>query len=149
MKIILKETISALGIIGTEANVADGYARNYLLPRGMAVLDTPQNRKQMQQEKSKIDLQIAKEKKTAEEMAQKLEGVRCTIAARVSEEDRLYGSISAREIVNALAEQGITVEKRMILLPSTLKAIGTYPVPIRIYGGIEPEILVEIVAEEP
>ena len=149
MKVILKETISSLGVIGTEADVAAGYARNYLLPRGMAVLDTPQNRKQTKHEKAKIDLQIAKEKKTAEEMAQKLEGVTCTIAARVSEEDRLYGSISAREIVNALAEQGISVEKRMILLPGTLKTIGTHPVPIRIYSGVEPEIVVEIVAEQP
>lgn len=147
MKVILKETISSLGIIGTEVLVADGYARNYLLPQGKAILDTPQNRKQMQQEKVSIDLQIAKERTTAEEMAGKLEGVTCKITAKVSEEDRLYGSISSREIVDALAKRDIILEKRMVLLSGPLKTIGTYQVPIRVYSGVEPEIVVEIVPE--
>jgi len=147
MKIILKETIPSLGVIGAEVTVADGYARNYLLPQGIAVLNTPQNRKQLVQEKAKIDLQIAKEKEMAEEMAQKLDGVSCTISARVSEDDRLYGSISARDIVKALAEQDVVVEKRMVLLPNALKTLGTHSVPIRIYSDVEPVIAVEIVAE--
>lgn len=147
MKVILKETISSLGVIGTEVRVADGYARNYLLPQGKAILDTPQNRKQMQQEKSSIDLQITKERTTAEEMAKRLEGVSCTITARVSEDDRLYGSITSREIVEELAKQDIALEKRMVLLSSPLKSTGTYQVPIRVYSGVEPEIVVEIVAE--
>jgi len=147
MKIILKETIPSLGVIGAQVTVADGYARNYLLPQGIAVLDTPQNRKQMEQEKEKIDLQIAKETKMAEEMAEKLEGVSCTVSARVSEGDRLYGSISARDIVKALAKQDITVERRMILLPTALKTLGTHSVPIRIYSDVEPVIEVEIVPE--
>ena len=90
-KVILKETINSLGIIGSEVSVADGYARNYLLPQQKAVLATPQNRRKMEHEQSKFDIQIAKERKLAEEMAQKLEGVVCKISARVSEEDRLYG----------------------------------------------------------
>ena len=102
MKIILTETIDSLGVIGSEVTVADGYARNFLLPQKKAVLATPQNRKILDQEKSKFEIQIAKEKKFAQEIAQKLEGVKCKIAAKVSEENRLYGSISTRDIVSAL-----------------------------------------------
>ncbi len=147
MKIILKETIDSLGIIGSEVTVSDGYARNYLLPQNKAVQATPQNRKLLAQESAKFELQIAKERKLAEEMAQKLEGVSCTIAAKVSEEDRLYGSVSVRDIVDALAGQDIVVEKRMVLLKEPIKAIGSYNIPIRVYKDVEPEIAVEIVPE--
>ena len=147
MKVILKETINSLGIIGSEVDVANGYARNYLLPQDKAVLDTPENRKQLEQEKAKFELQIAKERKFAEEMAQKLEGVVCKIAAKVGDEDRLYGSVSARDILDALVKQDIQVEKRMVLLSDPIKNIGTYQVPIRIYSGVEPEITIEVVPE--
>lgn len=147
MKVILKETIDSLGIIGTEVRVSAGYARNYLLPQNKAVAATPQNRKMLEQESAKFELQIAKERKLAEEMAKRLEGVSCTIAAKVSEEDRLYGSISVRDIVDTLANQDIVVEKRMVLLKEPIKAIGSYNVPIRVYKEVEPEITVEIVPE--
>jgi large subunit ribosomal protein L9 len=147
MKVILKETIDSLGIIGSEVSVADGYARNYLLPQNKAVTATPQNRKMLEQDSAKFELQIAKERKLAEEMAQRLEGVVCTIAAKVSEEDRLYGSVSVRDIVDTLANQNIVVEKRMVLLKEPIKAIGSYNVPIRVYKEVEPEITVQIVPE--
>ena len=147
MKVILKETINSLGIIGSEVDVSNGYARNYLLPQDKAVLDTPSNRKRLEQEKAKFDLQIAKEKKFAEEMAQKLEGVVCKVAAKVGDEDRLYGSVSVRDILDALAKQDIQVEKRMVLLSDPIKNIGTYQVPIRIYSGVEPEITIEVVPD--
>jgi large subunit ribosomal protein L9 len=147
MKVILTETINSLGIIGSEVEVAAGYARNYLLPQKKAMLATDQNRKILEQDKAKFDLQIAKEKNIAEEMAERLQGVVCQIAAKVSEEDRLYGSINVRDIVRALEKQDIQVEKRMVLLNEALKTIGTFQVPIRVYKGVEPEITVEIVPE--
>jgi len=147
MKVILKETIDSLGIIGSEVNVADGYARNYLLPQDKAVLATPQNYRKMEQERAKFEVQIAKERKLAEEMAAKLEGVACQIAAKVSDEDRLYGSVGIRDIIDALAGQDIVVEKRMILLKEPLKALGNYKIPIRVYKEVEPEITIEIVPE--
>lgn len=147
MKVILKETIDSLGIIGSEVRVADGYARNYLLPQNKAVPATPQNRKLLERDRTKFELQIAKERKVAEEMAQRLETVAVTIAAKVSEEDRLYGSISVRDIIDALAKRDITLEKRMVLLKEPIKAIGSYKVPIRVYKEVEPEISVEIVPE--
>ena len=147
MKVILKETIDSLGIIGSEVSVADGYARNYLFPQKKAVLATPQNRRMLEQEKAKFELQIAKERKVAEEMAQKLEGIVCKIKAKVSEEDRLYGSVSIRDIIDALGEQDVVVEKRMVLLKEPIKALGTYSVPIRVYKEVEPEISVEVIPE--
>lgn len=147
MKIILKETINSLGIIGSEATVAKGYARNYLFPQNKAVPATPQNRKKLEQDKVKFDLQIAKERKIAEEMAEKLEGVTCTIAAKVSEEERLYGSVTVRNIIDVLQKQDISIEKRMVLLKEPIKTIGTFKVPIRVYKEVEPEITVEIVPE--
>ena len=147
MKIILKETINSLGIIGSEVTVAKGYARNYLFPQNKAVQATPQNRRKLEQDKVKFDLQITKERKIAEEMAEKLEGVSCTIAAKVSEEERLYGSVTVRDIINVLQKQDISIEKRMILLKEPIKSIGTFKVPIRVYKEVEPEITVEIVPE--
>jgi large subunit ribosomal protein L9 len=147
MKVILKETISSLGIIGSEVSVANGYARNYLLPQEKAVLATPQNRHKMENERAKFDIQIAKERKLAEEMAQKLEDVVCQVSAKVSEEDRLYGSVTVRDIIDALAAQNIVVEKRMILLKEPLKTVGSFKVPIRVYNEVEPEITVEIKPE--
>lgn len=147
MVVILKETMESLGIIGSEVNVADGYARNYLLPQNKAVRATNANRKMMEQARAKFDIQIAKEKEFAQEMAKRLDGVTCTIKAKVSEEDRLYGSVTARDILDALAGQGIEVEKQMLLMKESIKTIGVYKIPVRVYRDVEPKITVEVVAE--
>lgn len=148
MKVILKETIDSLGIIGSEVKVADGYARNYLLPQDKAVPATDQYRKILKHQKAKFELQIAKEKELASQMAERLEKVECQIAAKVHEEDRLYGSVTVRDIVDALNKQEIKVEKRMVLLKEPIKTIGTFKVAIRVYKEVEPEITVHIVPEE-
>ena len=147
MKLILTETIDSLGTIGAEVNVAKGYARNYLLPQSKAVLATAANRAVLAQQKVKLDLQIAKEKAIAEEMAQRLSAVTVTIVAKVSDADRLYGSVGVREIINALDGQQIRVDKRMVLLSEPIKSLGRFAVPIRIYTDVEPTIQVEVVAE--
>ena len=147
MKVILKETIESLGLVGSIVNVSEGYARNYLLPQKKAVLNTPQNLKMLEREKIKLEIQIAKEKAIAEEIAGKLEGAVCRINAKVSEEDRLYGSVSVRDIVDSLAAQGFTVEKSMVLLSEPIKTLGTFNVPVRIYKGVKPVITVEVVPE--
>lgn len=147
MKVILKETIDSLGIIGSEVTVADGYARNYLLPQGKAVPATDQYRKLLEHERAKFELQIAKEKELAEQMAEQLTTVECEIAAKVHEGEQLYGSVTVRDIVNALEKQDISVEKRMVLLKEPIKTIGTFKVPVRVYTEVEPEITVNIVPE--
>jgi large subunit ribosomal protein L9 len=147
MRVILTQTIESLGIIGSEVEVKPGYARNFLLPQQKAVVATPQNRRRMEQDKSKIEVQIAKERKLAEEMAQKLVGVVCRISAKVAEENRLYGSVTVRDVIDSLSAQNVVVEKRMVLLSEPIKQLGTHKVPIRVYKGVEPEITVEVVAD--
>jgi len=146
MKVILKETIDSLGIIGSEVNVAPGYARNYLLPQGKAVPATAQYRKILEHEKAKFELQIAKEKDLAQQMAQRLEGVICEVAAKIHEGERLYGSVTVRDIIDALAKNDIVVEKRMVLLPEPIKTIGSFKIAIRVYKDVEPEITVNVVS---
>ncbi|MFZ5564044.1 MAG: 50S ribosomal protein L9 [Thermodesulfobacteriota bacterium] len=148
MQVILKETVEALGLAGSEVKVAAGYARNYLFPRGKAMLATPENRKKIDQMRAKIELQIAKEKEAAQEAAKKLEGVVCRISAKVGAEGRLYGSVTVGDIVDALAAQDISVSKKMVLLRENIKEVGTYPVGIYIYKGVVPEITVEVAADE-
>lgn len=147
MKVILTETIESLGIIGSEVKVAEGYARNYLLPQRKAMLATLSNRKILDQQKARFDLQIAKEKGLAEEMAKRLEGMSCKIVAKVSHEDRLYGSVTSRDILDALEKKGVKVEKRMLLLREPVKTLGIFPVSVRVYKDVETEIKVEVVAE--
>ena len=147
MKVILKESIESLGIIGSEVEVRKGYARNYLLPQSKAVLATDQNRKLMEKERIKFELQIAKEKEHAEEMAKRIEGVKCTLKGKVIEENKLYGSVTVRDIQAALAAQNIEVEKAMILLSEPIKTLGTYQIPIRVYKGVKPQIIVDVVSE--
>ena len=101
----------------------------------------------MEQARAKFEVQIAKEKGFAEEMAKRLEGVTCTITAKVSEEDRLYGSVTSRDVLDALASMGIEIEKQMLLMKESIKNIGVYQIPVRVYRDIEPEITVEVVAE--
>jgi large subunit ribosomal protein L9 len=148
MKVILKETIDTLGIVGSECNVAPGYARNYLFPQGKAIAATPQNRKVIEQARAKFDLQIAKEKKLAQEMAEKVKGITCTIKAKVFEEVKLYGSVTTHDIKAALDTQDITIERRAILLAEPIKEAGEYKVPVRLYKDVEPEITVNVVPEE-
>ena len=148
MRVILKETIDTLGIAGAECDVAAGYGRNYLLPQGKAIVATPQNRRVMEQAKAKLELQIAKERKIAEELADKIKTIVCTIKAKVHEESRLYGSVTTHDIKESLNTQDILVERRAILLAEPIKEIGEYKVPIRLYKDVEPEITVSVIPEE-
>ncbi|MDY0162679.1 50S ribosomal protein L9 [Desulfobotulus sp.] len=145
MKVILKETIESLGIIGSEVNVADGYARNYLLPQNKAIPATPQNRKIMEQSKLRVQAQIAKERAIAEELAARLRDISISISAKVADEGKLYGSVTIQDIVRALQAQNVEVERRQLLLAEPIKVIGTYKIPVRVYKGVEPEITVEVV----
>jgi large subunit ribosomal protein L9 len=147
MRVILKETIDSVGIIGSEVDVKDGFARNYLIPQGKAVNATVQNRKQMEQERVKIELQMARERETAAQMAAKIEGLTCRISSKVADGDRLYGSVTVKDIADSLELQGIELPKRMILLAEPIKQVGSYKVPIRIYKDVEPSITVEVVSD--
>ena len=147
MKIVLLDDVINVGTAGEIVDVKNGYARNYLLPQGKAVPATDQYRKLLEHERAKFDLQISKEKELAEQMAQKLETVECEIVGKVHEGEQLYGSVTVRDIVDALAKQDISLEKRMVLLKEPIKTIGSFKVPIRVYKEVEPEITVNIISE--
>jgi large subunit ribosomal protein L9 len=148
MKVILKETIGTLGIAGSECEVAAGYGRNYLLPQEKAILATPQNKRVMEQAKAKLELQIAKERKIAEEMADKIKDIVCTVKGKVHEDTYLYGSVTTHDIKEALNKQEISLKRRSILLAEPIKEIGEYKVPIRLYKDVEPEITVNVIPEK-
>lgn len=148
MKVILRETIEALGTVGDEVTVAKGYARNYLIPQNKAVLATPGNRKLVEKDKKKLEIKALHDKTQAETQAQALEGIVCSIAAKVSEDDRLYGSVSARDIWDQLVAQGVDLDKKTILVSEPIKKLGSYLVPVQLHPEVKPEITVKVVAEE-
>ncbi len=148
MKIILTETIESLGTIGDEVNVAKGYARNYLIPKKKAILATPNNRKIFELQRAQLEQRLAKDQTRAEVMAEKIRGTVCTIAGKVSEDDRLYGSVSTRDIAEQLKSQGFDVDKGMVMLSEPIKTLGSYIVPIRLYTDIASEITVRVVPEQ-
>lgn len=148
MKVILTETIESLGTIGDEVNVAKGYARNYLIPQNKAIVATANNRKVFERRRAQLEQQLAKEETKAEMIAERIRGAVCTIAGKVSEGDRLYGSVSTRDIAEELKSQGFEVDKGMVMLSEPIKTLGSYIVPIRLYTNISPEITVRVVPEQ-
>lgn len=148
MKVILIEEIESLGTVGDEVNVAKGYGRNYLIPQKKAIVATSKNRKIFERRRGQLEQQIAKDQTKAEVMAEKIRGAVCTIAGKVSEGDRLYGSVSTRDIAEQLRAQGFGVDKRMVMLSEPIKTLGSYIVPIRLYSKIAPEITVRVVPEQ-
>ena len=147
MKLILIEEIESLGTVGDEVNVAKGYARNYLIPQKKAIVATSKNRKIFERRRGQLEQQIAKDRTKAEVMAEKIRGAVCTIAGKVSEGDRLYGSVSTRDIAEQLRAQGFGVDKGMVMLSEPIKTLGSYIVPIRLHSNIAPEITVRVVPE--
>lgn len=145
MKIILMEDVATLGRRGEVREVADGYARNYLLPRRLAVPATPanlQNLAQLQRQRVRAE---ARARQEAEATARRIAGLTFTVATRASEDGRLYGSVSVQDIAAFLEGQGIVLEKRRILLEEPIKALGEYRVPIRVHADVTAELAVHVV----
>jgi len=147
MEIILREDVQHLGKTGEVVKVKDGYARNYLLPKGLAYPATEANKKRIAYEAQRLATQRAAEKAAAETEATRLAGVQLTFSARVGEEDKLYGSVTAGDIQRKLDELGIHVDKRKVDLPEPIRALGEFRVAIKIHPDVRPEILVTVVKE--
>ena len=147
MEVILNKTIDNLGFEGDVVNVKPGYARNFLIPQKMAMPVTSQNMARLQQEKEAIKARLEREKKEAEGLAGKLNGVTIQIARRVGEENRLFGSVTSSDIAAKLAETGITVERKAILLNDPIKTIGDAKVSIRVGYQMTATITVQVVPE--
>ena len=147
MELILREDVQHLGKAGEVVKVKDGYARNYLLPKGLAYPATEGNRKRITFEGERISRQRAAEKQTAEGEASKLAGLSLTFSVKVGEEDKLYGSVTAGDIQRRLEEQGIHVDKRKVDLPEPIRSLGEFKVGIRFHTDVRPEITVVVVKE--
>lgn len=147
LKVILTEKIAALGPIGTVVEVSRGYARNFLIPQGKALEATPGNLAFMEQTKSKWLEAQRQEDEAAQGLAARLEGVSVTIAQRVGEAERLYGSVTAAMIATALEAQGFEVDRKQLELEEPIKKLGTYEIPVRLAPEIKAQITVEVVSE--
>ena len=145
MEIILRLAVENLGKTGDVVNVKPGYARNYLLPHGLAYEATPGNLKRIQQERDRLESAENERRGTAQGLAEKLEQVSLTFSARVGEEGKLFGSVTATDIAQQLEAQGYRIEKRQIDLHEPIKALGVYRVPIRLHADVKPEVRVWVI----
>ena len=147
MKVILREDVYNLGKSGELVNVKDGYARNFLLPRNLAMLASSANVRQLEHEKQVIELRQQKLKGAAQEQGKKLEGVKVTIKRKVGEQDKLFGSVTALDIAEALAAAGHKVDRRHIHLPEPIKAVGQFPVEVRLHRDVTAKLNVNVEGE--
>jgi large subunit ribosomal protein L9 len=147
MEVILREHVDHLGRRGEIVKVADGYARNYLLPRKLALLVTDGNKKQIERERAKFEAKEEEEQKVAQAMADRLANVEIVIARKVGETDALYGSVTAADITEALAAKGFDVDRRKIQLGDPLKKIGDVSLPIKLHRDVTATVKVKVVAE--
>lgn len=148
MNVILKETVATLGKAGDTVKVSDGYARNYLVPKGLAIEANTKNLKTMEHDRKHILQIAARELKKSEDMAAKLAGITCTIARRVGEQEKLFGSVGTKDIEKALQEAGIEIERKNIMLDEPLKSLGEFAVRVRLSAGVSAEVKVNIIAEQ-
>jgi large subunit ribosomal protein L9 len=148
MEVILREDIEKLGDRGQVVKVAPGYARNFLLPRKLAVPATESNRKIIEQERQAYLRKEAKLKGEAEELAKMMTGVSVTISQKAGESDQLFGSVTVKDIADALVAQNYTIDRRKIHLEEPIKQLGEFKVPVRLHKDVTAEITVNVVKEE-
>lgn len=147
MQVILKEDVHKLGSMGELVNVKPGFARNYLLPQGKAIAADSGKVAQLQHEQRLIERRKAKMKLAAEEVANKIGALSLTIAAKVGDQDKLFGSVTAMDIERALAAQGVTIDRKKIVLDEAIKSLGEYKVAIKLDAGVNADVKVVVVAE--
>ena len=148
MEVILKEHVEHLGRRGEIVKVANGYARNYLLPRKLALAVTDENKRQIEREKARAEAKDAEELKDAKALAATVEKAEIAIARRVGEGNVLYGSVTTADIADALAARDITVDRRKIQLADPLKTLGEHAVPVKIHRDLTVNVVVKVVAAE-
>ncbi|MCF6096285.1 50S ribosomal protein L9 [Thermovorax subterraneus] len=146
MKVILLQDVKTLGKKGDLVNVADGYARNFLFPKNLAVEATPGNLAKLEEEKKAKEKKLARQKMEAEEMADKIKKCSVMLKVKAGAQGKLYGSINSKNIADALKEQyGIDIDKRKIQLDEPIKAFGSYEVPVKLHPEVEAKLVVRVV----
>lgn len=147
MKVILKEDVKNLGLAGSVVNVADGFARNYLIPRNLAVEASTKNIKILEQERKKIEEAAKKAKESALEISNRLSTVTIQIQAKAGEEGKLFGSITNADISEALKKEGFDIEKKKIILDEPIKRLGSYTVNVKVHQDILVPVNINVVSE--
>ena len=147
MKVILKQNVPSLGKAGDLVKVNDGYARNLLIPKGLATEANEKNIKTFEHEKKNILQRAEKEQKAAQDQAAKLSEVTITIARKVGDQDKIFGSVTSKDIELALQEKGFNIDKKMIVHDEQIKSLGEFKVKIKLHSGIEAEITLNVVGE--
>jgi large subunit ribosomal protein L9 len=145
MEVILREHVDNLGRRGDVVKVADGYARNFLLPRKLALPVTEENRKRIERERKVVEAREAEEKQAAEAVAARMTAVELSFERRVGENDTLYGSVTAADVSEALEAQGFPVDKRKVSLHDPLKSLGEFDVPVKIHRDVTAHVKVRVV----
>ena len=148
MDVILREHIDNLGRRGDVVKVAAGYARNYLLPRKLALAVTEANKKQIERERKAGEVKDAQERTEADAYAQRLEALEIEIARRIGENNVMYGSVTSADVATALAAKGFTVDRRKIQLPDPIKAVGDVQVPVKVHRDVTAQVKVKVVPEQ-
>jgi large subunit ribosomal protein L9 len=148
IEVILKEHVEHLGRRGEVVKVADGYARNFLLPRRLALAVTENNKRQIERERARAEAHDAEERKEAEALKARIEAVEVAIARRVGENETLFGSVTSSDIAEALAARDLSIDRRKIQLPEPLKTIGEFVVPVKLTRDVTADVKVKVVAAE-
>jgi large subunit ribosomal protein L9 len=148
MKVILREDVDHVGKMGDLVTVKDGYARNYLLPRDMAAPATERNVRALEHQKRLIETKRKKERAAAEELVKRLASIPLTFPMQAGEDDKLFGSVTSKDIADALAAKEFVVDRRKIVLDKPIKALGTFAVPIKFSSDIAGEVSVSVVKQE-
>lgn len=149
MEVILVENVDKLGTRGQIVRVADGFGRNHLLPKKLAIAATPQNRKWVEQQRQRFLKQEARERADAEDLAKLLEGVRLVFTRKAGEQGTLFGSVTAMDVAEELGARGYHIDRRKIQLPNPLKTIGEHDVAIRLHHAVTAKIKVAVETEAP
>jgi len=147
MKIILKEDFESLGKVGEVVEVKAGFARNFLIPKQVALQATPQNLRVIEQEKARNKIKLSKDKRDAQVLAEQLKEVSLTANVQVGEEDKIFGAVTSQNISELLSSKGFEIDKRKIQLEDPLKALGVFEVPIKLHTEVEAKIKVWVVKE--
>ena len=148
MKVILVKDVGSLGKAGALVNAADGYARNFLIPRGLAKEASGKNIQGLEREKETIARRAQKEKEAAQALVKGLEGVTCHLSRKVGQQDKLFGSVTSKDIRDSLADQGIEIDRKDILLEEPIKSLGEFSVTIKVHPGMSAHITVVVTGEE-
>ncbi|HXX58360.1 MAG TPA: 50S ribosomal protein L9 [Thermodesulfovibrionales bacterium] len=147
MKVILKENVKSLGTMGSVVDVADGYARNFLIPKNLAVEANVKNMRSLEHEKKKIEEHARKIRNEAQDLSERLSKTAVTLIAKAGEEEKLFGSITTMDIAEALKKEGFDVDRKKIILDEPIKRLGSYSVGVKIHPEVVPQITVHVVAE--